>query len=613
MPQKKQSAPLSLIESVIDESYKVTELKTIYMTYLSHFIPESRFEIKGNFSINKVKKHQLVTVMGEVFATQKGFDRIYSLMPTGVKTVLKILVWDAEEIEISDANKLHPPTITIVKEKMPGGKTRKTQQINDKYLIIPIDSEYDWQSSWGNYRRYFFYLPDMLRETFKKYLPAPPEYHLEGQDKIKETQFYFSDQENVFAQIEVLDAYIRQGQLKYAKNSDNVLKTSMCRMVESCGLKEFYPDVDKDLDFMRGYMMVNLLSAAKKDDLNGATPKDLKNAFKRFFRGVGFKSYEMANLLTHLKGRGYLWRSNGFNLSEEEKAARGGLSKVIRALPTSGWVSAESLIKHCHYRNYRLDVIRRFEAEQYVYYNRPNKFGKEKRHISRSIYIPAVVEPFVKAAMFLFASFGLVEIAYNMPRNNQLQQIKKNYLSIYDGLEYVRLTPLGAFVAGKLKSYKADTARKMAEVTLDDNRLLIHLHGKDPIKEMTLTQFADPVSDRCYKVSFNSFLRGCATESDIQQRKALFKRHIEPKPAGIWKAFLEDVEGKVDPLIPVKAMDVFQLKDNAELISLAARDPELRKYILKAENHHILIPHNHLGKVKKRLEHFGYLLQGWMV
>jgi hypothetical protein len=65
---------------------------------------------------------------------------------------------------------------------------------------------------------------------------------------------------------------------------------------------------------------------------------------------------------------------------------------------------------------------------------------------------------------------------------------------------------------------------------------------------------------------------------------------------------------KIDPLIPEPALLVFRLKEHPELIELIARDEVLQKYILKAEDHHVLITDKHLYKVKKRLEAFGYFI-----
>ncbi len=607
MPPKKTAAALSPIEAAIDQSYSFNVLKILYTAYLSHFMDDRQFGAEGGFSVDKLRKHHLVKALGKTFSTRKGFDLLYEQMPQGVKTILRTLVWEGESQEIAAFENLDPP---VIREGLPRGRKPEVEHFNHAYLILPLFEEYDWRSSWQNRCRVFFNLPDTLRDALKNHLTPPPEYHLEGQETIEETAFFFSDEGRIFTRIEVIGAYIRQGNLKYSKTGNKLLKTPLRQMVETCGIQEFYPDVDRDLDFLRSRLAAEFLASGSKTDLDIETPEDLKAAFDGFFQGKAFKSFILADLLPHLKGRGYIWHSLQTILTDEEKAVRRSLKSILQALPESRWTPVDALLKHCNCRDVDLDVIDRSDAGQYVYIQPPQNHGHEQKiYVTRSFYRPVVIEPLLKGSLFFFAAFGLVDIAYDPPRNDRLQQSGKDYLSIYDGLRYVRLTPLGAFVAGKSDAYAMEKTLETAQVSLDENRLLIHLHGRDPIKEMALSQIAERVAEHCYKASFHSFLKDCNTESDIRQRKALFTRHIEAKPAGIWKDFLDDVEGKVDPLIPVKGMAVFRLKENQELISLAARDPELKKYILKAEDYHILIPRKDLNKVRKRLEAFGYLIQ----
>ncbi|MCP4347179.1 MAG: hypothetical protein GY795_16835 [Desulfobacterales bacterium] len=72
--------------------------------------------------------------------------------------------------------------------------------------------------------------------------------------------------------------------------------------------------------------------------------------------------------------------------------------------------------------------------------------------------------------------------------------------------------------------------------------------------------------------------------------------------------FLDEVSGKIEPLVPEKRMNVYKLKQNRELVSLFAKDAVLKEYVMKAENYHIVVDSKHVNKVKKRLEEFGYFI-----
>lgn len=587
----KKSPPLTPLESAINGVYNVATLKIVYQTYLSSLFDEGWFDIDGPFSLNRLRKSDLARALAEAFSNKKRFRRLYEQMPDGVKTVLNALVWEGRAREISEFRGLEPPFFILVEETRYGREIH-IEKPNPAYFILPIVEEYDWRESRRpSQSRFIVSLPDEVRTRLKTQLAPPPEYHLEGTAEVEKTRFRFAEKDRILAQIDAVSAHIGQGGLQFVKSGDRVLKNSLRQMVETCRLREFYPDVERDLDYLRGHLMANFLSSEKKAPLTEGTPEALKTAFDGFFSGETHKTFSLNSLLTHLKGMGYRRQSPRATLSEREISVRASLPTLLRRLPDARWVDVDTLLKHCRCRDIDLEVVHR------------------SRYAGKALYDPLVATPFLKAVLFFFAAFGLVEILYDRPRNDFTGQEQDRRLSVWDGLRYVRPTPLGAFVVGKSETYEAAAPPETAAVSLDENRLLIHLHGRDPIKEMALSQIAERVADNLYKVSFQSFLQGCTTEAGIQQRKTLFQQHIEAEPTGIWKAFLDDVEGKVDPLVPVRSMAVFRLKENQELISLVARDPELKKHILKAEDHHILIPHAHLGKVRNRLETFGYLIQ----
>ncbi len=588
---RKKSPPLTPLESAINGAYNVATLKMVYQTYLSSLFDEDWFDIDGPFSLNRLRKSDLVKALAEAFSHKQRFRSLYGQMPDGVKTVLDALVWEGRAREMSEFRGIDPPFFTLVEETR-YGREIYIEKPNPAYFILPIVEEYDWRESRSpSQSRFIVSLPDEVRTLLKSRLAPPPEYHLEGTTEVKKTRFRFKDGDRVLAQIEAVSTFIRQDGLKFTKSGDRVLKNSLRQMVETCRLREFYPDVERDLDYLRGHLMANFLSSEKKAPLTEGTPEALKAAFDGFFSGETHKTLSLDSLLAHLKGMGYRRQISRGTLSERDISVRASLPKLLRNLPDARWVDVDTLLKHCRCRDIDLEAVHR------------------SRYAGKPLYDPMVATPFLKAVLFFFAAFGLVEILYDRPRITIAQGEENRRISVWDGLRYVRPTTLGAFVAGKSETYEAAAPPETATVSLDDNRLLIHLHGRDPIKEMALSQIAERVAENLYKVSFGSFLQGCTTEAGIRQRKALFQQHIEAEPTGIWKAFLDDVEGKVDPLVPVRSMAVFRLKENQELISLVARDPELKQYILKAEGYHILIPHTHLSKVRNRLEAFGYLIQ----
>jgi hypothetical protein len=64
----------------------------------------------------------------------------------------------------------------------------------------------------------------------------------------------------------------------------------------------------------------------------------------------------------------------------------------------------------------------------------------------------------------------------------------------------------------------------------------------------------------------------------------------------------------MEPLEQVPAMSVFRVKPDRELLTLLTRDNILKKYVIRAENHHIIVKTSDVSKVKKRLALFGFFI-----
>ncbi|EAY30586.1 hypothetical protein M23134_03224 [Microscilla marina ATCC 23134] len=81
---------------------------------------------------------------------------------------------------------------------------------------------------------------------------------------------------------------------------------------------------------------------------------------------------------------------------------------------------------------------------------------------------------------------------------------------------------------------------------------------------------------------------------------SVFKQVLSKNPPKIWQEFFIALTQKAYQLNNQNnEYLIYQLPDNPELIRLIAKDEFLRKYIIRAEYHSVLIPHKHKAKVKK--------------
>jgi hypothetical protein len=608
-------AELSPLETAILECYPTDGLKTIYRRYLSSLFRETDFQVKGAFAAGKLTKRQLVWAIAQTFSQKNLFEKLLSLLPEGVIQVLNRLTWEKGGHAIQSFTEPLDPPILIQSEEMWNGRSRYIETYNPCYAIIPVQKNYAsrFYTSYDLHTTLLF-LPDPVRELLKKYLSPPDGYHLTGLNAIEKTDFLYEDGNQILRQIHLLCTYIGQGNLKYSKSSSKILKTSVKEMAAYCHIHEFFIGQNADLEYLNTGLIIGFLQNQSIKETQGA-PEFLRQVFDGFFTDFDpYSGYRLTRLLFHLKGIHHLM-DGYYELTHRnnELSVRASLRNLLRALLPGLWYSVQKLLDYCHYREMNLDIVDRSFAANYlsidIRYDGGNRYELYRTaEISASIYREALIAPFLKGFMFLLAAFGVVDIAYNTPKNEHIRKKEMNYLSVFDGLQYIRLTPLGAFILGLTKDFAFKDKKESANLVLDDKRLLITLDGKDRLKAMVLGQLADKISENCYKVTFGSFLKACDSQDDIEDKIILFRKKVSAKPPRIWEDFLSGILDKINPLIPEPGLSVFRLKEQPELIELMARDEVLQKYILKAEGHHVLIPAKSLYKVKKRLEAFGYFI-----
>ena len=602
------------IETIVEKSYSADTLKKLYLCYLHHFFNENDFVVKGNFSVNKLKKTELVRLLSTVYSDKDLFHELLSHLSEGVRNVLDLLVWDGGEHRVETLRKMFQTEIMKTEEKQKYGKTVSEETIRDEYLLFRFRTHYRYT----NYT-YSLYLPDELRKQFKTCLPIPKEADILPFDHIEDTEFVYEDGDQIISQIRLFCSYIQQGHLKSSKNSDKILKTALRQMAGYCNILEFYENKDKALQFMRTQLLTDFLTKAQISESGDPPQELLKQIFHDFFtakKTKWYEGYKLNGLLYHLKGMhnvrsGY----HGQSHEKNERNVRQSLFSLLKKMPPSQWVSAENLLKYSLYRDIDLDIVDRGAAKRYLSFHKKNEGDRkysyrsyEQVYVTFGLYHEALLKPFFRAVLFLFASFGILDLAYNLPENKVIREKDHEHLSVFDGLKYIRLTGLGAYILGVADDYGKTPDEEVAKITLDENRLIISMEGKDPLLSLVLKKLGDKISENCYKVDYNSFLKTCTTKEEIEQKVALFKDQISADPPRVWQDFLDELLGKVNPLIPKGTMIVYKLKPEKELISLIAKDEILKKYVLKAENYHILVDSMHRSKVKKRLEGFGYFI-----
>jgi len=181
--------------------------------------------------------------------------------------------------------------------------------------------------------------------------------------------------------------------------------------------------------------------------------------------------------------------------------------------------------------------------------------------------------------------------------------------SPYDGLKYIRLNNLGAYVSGQRTRYEAPENISQSKIELSPESLTIVSDKDDPTAAIILDPYTEKVTPNRFKTDFSIFLNGIDTKKELDEKIQLFKQSVTQDLPKNWVSFFEQLYKKIDPLVKIPSMIVYQIPaDNPELIKLIARDSKLKGLCYKGEGYHILVEKKKLAQFKARLREFGYLM-----
>jgi hypothetical protein len=596
------------LETVLLKVYNVDEITTFYEQFMEGVAADSelRDSLGKSWLINpvgKLIKRKKVEVLMEVFEDDELFFALYSQQSDLCKSALELLVWyGGHSLELLEQRL---GTKVCVANK--GARTFYEPFLlqSGLELLRLENSHYHYTPSGeGKKGGIFVFLPEPLRDILCKALPKPPDYTLNPLPKKRKTAFSHCSEASALTETVRMVEFIGQGHLALKKNGEATVK-GLRDLTSMSGLQEFYPPgSSKELQRVKAELLASFflgIDLKKKGALS--PPQDLlRRIFTCWVEEEEFLLVE--KLLGHLRitRRDYYYSYVSWNIKK-------GLRKLLKALQLGKWFSMENIYNYCVVHRINL-LEKRPEALEFHRIEETSYGNWESWDPLRSATIVEVLYiPVLQAFFFLAAALGLVEIDYDAPTNKNYKRPKRDYLSVYDGLQQVCLTKLGAYVVGKTRNYTSREPEKAKAVfTLDTTRLLLTMEGDDPIAALTLEKMLEQMGSGRYMLTFDSLFKDCQSKRDVQGKIALFRKRICNKPPKIWLDFFSRALERVNPLTPEPTFKVFKVEQDHELLQLLASDPDISPLLYKMEGFCIAVKTADIAKLSSRLRRHGYLI-----
>lgn len=604
-----------VVRELIDQAYTKQGIEDFYKAFLKQFILDNETlcrqypvpveQVKNG---KVTKKGDLADVFAPFFAYGELFRAMRVALPERFTAVLDKILWEGPQ-EHTTLEKEFKVKVAYTHQEM--GKQYIGNAVEELNPLCGVfrDSPQHQSGAWYNITQgklddktsfvHTLFLDPPLRVILKKFTDKPAGYDLLPLDKTGPTAFTFADEALIFSELPIMLAYIQQGKLS-VNDYGKAVVGSLNKMRKYCGIREFYEgSTDKNLATLRTRLLAELLLPMVRKELDRYT--DPAAFLKKIFEVYRKNPLTNSALLFHLKG---------LNRVSDETLVTGTLFGLLRELPPLVWVSAENGLKYALYRDLNLRIFQSYDATNYVYLEYDGQYGKYKQTADFAHYQRFIMEPLVRGGFFLFASFGLVDIAYDLPAHPGAVTFNREYLSVFDGLRYIRLTGLGAYVCGLSPHFAAPNTQDQ-NVLLDEDNLFISYRGDNRSLQSVLEKIGKRAggNENLYKVDYETLLGDCSTEKEIESKVNLFKQLLSNNPPRLWKDFFATLQRRSYRLnSQEEEYKVFQLPEDKELIRMFASDDFLKKHVVKAEMYYVLIPKGNISKVKSYLKKFGFLV-----
>ena len=228
---------------------------------------------------------------------------------------------------------------------------------------------------------------------------------------------------------------------------------------------------------------------------------------------------------------------------------------------------------------------------------------------------PILEGRYTLAVLFEYAAtLGLLDVDYVSPAHarDDFRHIWGadwiDWLSRYDGLRAVRLTPLGVYAAGLTTTYER-AAPAVANRTLQvlANHDIISTADLAPADRLVLDAFATRTSDRVWTVSTASLLAAVdAGRMSSELGAFLDERTVHAVPATV-RRLLTDVEARAGQIRDLGTRRVIECADPS-IATLLAQDRSLRGLCIRLGERHLMLDPAGDPKARAALRKLGYPL-----
>ncbi len=346
------------------------------------------------------------------------------------------------------------------------------------------------------------------------------------------------------------------------------------------------------------------LSKTGRKAMTEPPEKTLRRLWQRWLKTTMLDEFRRVDTIKGQTGKA----KRGFTALAGRRQA---IEFALQECPVGSWVMVDELFRHMQATGKDFEVTRDYWSLYLcdAHYGSLGNGGYHDWDILQGRYALCVLFEYA-------ATLGVIDVAYTPPH-----QARPDYadmwgtddmlfLSRYDGLQYLRLTPLGAYCLGMTEQYIATEPELRKLLWVMPNRDIVGIDdGLDAADQLLLDSYATRSSDSVWRLDQPVLLAAIEQGRDIALfREFLLTRSADPLPDEV-ERLLSDTLETTTLLQDKGSVRLIECAD-AALATLIASDSGCRKLCLLAGDRHLVVFAGSESRFRRELQKLGYSLPG---
>ena len=376
-------------------------------------------------------------------------------------------------------------------------------------------------------------IPADVLLSLKSQIPPPPEFTVKTFNSLANKSLYeLTTEKYVESELNVLLNMIKQNKLKVSAKTGSpskaLLKKLASQLNEPYGVVENLDDTN--LSSLKSFGWIQILRSScwikethgdlqinvKKLSSEQAYFETVKQLFWDWKERSQQDEFRRINQVKGQTGKGQRYLT-------DPKMRRAACINTLIQCPKGEWVEFNEFLRLMAVSNNYYPVS---NDPTYLYIGE-HAYGMIESNVM-------IVNAYVRCLLMeYFATLGLIDIAYVSPMDTNDDyfdgEICDEYLSNYDGLNAIRLTPLGSYVLGIIDSFTDTFSTVNTRLNLFSGNKFIFNQLPTSNEKIFLSNYADKIAENTWQLSSEKILSYIENGNELDEiQNFLSTRDMQP-------------------------------------------------------------------------------------